>query len=363
MVHAVCPLCGRFVESLVGGLCPQCYRANHPLIQLKKEIVIQRCRICGAYKYGDSGWTQEVEVLEEEIRRKANRFLVFGGRVTEVVLRVRPEDRILEVKVKGVAHGLEDEPYWENLTAPLKLRETVCDGCMRHLAKRAAATVQVRAEGRELTGEERRAVQEALAALAKSKGLRTSQVPIEVEEVPHGVDVHFATHAAAREFVRILSEKVFFDVLETSKLVGITRSGREKHKQTLRLLLPKFKKGDVIELKGNLYLVEDIRASKLILLDLERAEKTTIPLTRSTLNAISVHTAGEELEHGVVISRSENLIYVMSMRDNSLLEVEARGPKAARLVPGSRVSLLRREGIVYLVTFEGEPSSSRSSVG
>lgn len=322
--------------------------------------MIQQCRICGAYKHGNSGWTQDVEVLEGDIKRRLSHFLAFSGRVAEVILRVRPEDRVLEVRAKGVAHGLESEPYWESLELPLKLRLAVCDGCMKHLAKRSNATVQIRADGRELTGEERRVVQEALTTLMKSKGLQTSKVPIKVEDVPHGVDVHFATYAAAREFVRILSEKIFFDVLETSKLVGVTRSGREKHKQTLRLLLPRFKKGDVVEVRGRLYLVEDIRAPKLILLDLERDERMTIPLTRSNVSAINVYAASEELERGVVISESENVVYVMSARDNSLLEVEARGLRAARLAPGCRVSLLRLEGRVYLVACESEPGKLAS---
>lgn len=356
MVRAVCPLCGRAVDRLIDGLCPQCYRANHPLIQQKREIALQRCRICGAYRHGNSAWIQEVKALEEEMKRRINSFLVFKGRVNEIQLRVRPDRRILEIRVTGLAHGLQDEPHSEDYTIPIKLRETICDTCMKHVAKRSIATVQIRADARELTKEERNNVEEVLATLLKdSRKSQTDRVPIKVEEAPHGIDIHFATYAAAREFVRLLSERMFFDVLETSKIIGITHSGREKHKQTIRLLLPKFKKGDVVELKEHLYLVEDIRASKAILLDLEKSTKITIPLSRSSLENINIYATSEDLEHGIIISRYENIVHVMSTADDTILEVEVKDLNAANLAPGCSVMILKRGERVYLISRESKP--------
>lgn len=359
MHRVLCPVCGRETDALVEGLCPQCFRARHPLIQKKKELTIQHCRVCGAYRFGNSAWIQETSALEEELRKRMETFLVLGGRISEAHFKLHPRSRVLEVRVRGVAFGLQGEPYWESYTLPFRLLETLCDSCVRHRARKTAAVVQIRAEDRDLTVGERRAVQEVLLNLSEeSRGATLDWIPIKVENVPHGVDVHFTSYDAARGFVKLLSEKIFFNVLETNKLIGVTHSGRRKHLQTIRLLLPKFKRGDVIQLKGELYFVEDIRASKAILLDVKKLDRATIPLSRSTLSKITVYAPGDTLEQGIILSRYGNTVQVMSVLSNNVFEVE--GQTLENITPGNRVLLLRIGERVFLIPASNGEKSSQS---
>ena len=350
MVRAVCPLCGNSTDILIEGLCPNCFREKHPLASQKREVRLQRCRVCGAYKLGGSPWIRDPGALEEELKRRAKTFLSFNGRVIETRMHLRLHEGVLEVEVRGIAHGLASEPYWERLLIPLRVQETVCDSCFRHLAKGAAAIVQIRAMGRELTKSEREAIEEALSELARG-GRETSadRLPLKVEERSHGLDIHFATYAAAREFTKLLAGRLYFDLLETSKLVGVSRSGREKHKHTLRLLLPGFKEGDVVEYEGQPCVVDGIRSGKALLTRLADRGRLSIPLTRSTIAQIRVLAAHETLERAVVVSRYGETVHVMDPLSNTLVEIYVRDP-GMQLAPGQSVTLYRHGDSIYLVS-------------
>jgi NMD protein affecting ribosome stability and mRNA decay len=139
-------------------------------------------------------------------------------------------------------------------------------------------------------------------------------------------------------------------VLETSKLIGVTSSGREKRRLTIRLLLPSFKRGDVVDIEGKLYLVDSVISGKIIVRDLETFEKSSLPLSRLNLNNVRVYASRENLEEGVIVSNDGASIYVLLPSSGDMLEVSVKhGKQAAMFTPGSKVSILRKAGEIILV--------------
>jgi len=349
MVCTVCPSCGRETDALVGGLCPDCFRANHPLVVQRKEIKIEECRICGALRLGGSKWLRNLGRFEEEVLRRISTFADVRGEVQELSLNL--ERGVLRLKVLGKADEELPESYVEVHELRFRISRTICESCFGYVSKRKSAIVQIRARGRELTQEERKIIKNALSALSShstSRGLE--YVPVEVKEEAFGMDIYFSSSTAANEFVRVLSGRLHFDVLETSKLIGVTNSGKEKHRLTIRLLLPPFKRGDLVDIGGKLFLVDSIASGKIIVRDLVTFERNSLPLSRLNLNTLRVQASSEDLEEGFVISNDGTSIYVMTASNREVLEIPVRNDRqAALLAPGSRVGILRRAGETIVV--------------
>lgn len=349
MARVACPSCGRVTDVLVEGLCPDCFRALHPLVVQKREIKLEECRVCGAFRLGGSRWIRNLEELEREVLRKLSSFVEVKGGVQELSLSL--ERGVLKLKVLGKAHEALPSNYVEVHELRFKISRTICDSCLGYVSKRKTAIVQVRAKGRMLTQDEIAVIKNALSTLSSlsaSKGL--NYMPVEVKEEPFGMDIYFSSSTVASEFVRRLSGKLYFDVLETSKLIGVTSSGREKHRLTIRLLLPSFKRGDIVGIEGKLYLVDSVISGKIIVRDLETFEKGSLPLSRLNLNNVRVYASRENLEEGVVVSNDGASIYVMLPSSGDVLEVSVKhGKQAAMFTPGSKVSILRKAGEIILV--------------
>uniref|UniRef100_A0A7C4FEE1 Nmd3 N-terminal domain-containing protein n=1 Tax=Thermofilum pendens TaxID=2269 RepID=A0A7C4FEE1_THEPE len=348
MARVVCPLCGEVTDVLVEGLCPNCFRALHPLVVQKREIRLEKCRVCGAFRLSGSRWSRDPEELEKEMLRKLSSFAEVKGEVRELSLNL--EKGILRLKVLGKAHEALPSNYVEVHELRLKVSRAICETCLGYVSKKKTAIVQVRANGRELTPDEVVVIKNTLnklSSLSASRG--PDYAPVEVKEEPFGMDIYFSSSAVASEFVRMLSGKLHFDILETSKLIGVTSSGREKRRLTIRLLLPSFKRGDIVSIGDRLFLIDSIASGKIIVRDLETFEKSSLPLSRLNLSNIRVHVSKENLEEGVVVSNDGTSIYVMPS-SGEILEVSIRHEKQAALfTPGGRVGILRRSGKIILV--------------
>jgi len=319
------------------------------LLVQKKEIRLEECRVCGAFRLGGSKWIRDAGKLEEEILRRLTSFAEIRGVVQELTLNL--ERNTIKLTVLGKAHEALPESYVEAHELRFKISKTICDSCLGYVSRRKTAIVQIRARGRELTRDERTVIKNTLnvlSARSASKGL--DHVPVEVKEEPFGMDIYFSSSAVANEFVRMLSGRLHFDVLETSKLIGVTNSGREKHRLTIRLLLPPFKRGDIVNIDGKLFLVDGIASGKIIVRDLITFEKNTLPLSRLNLNNVHVHASKEDLEEGIVVSNDGISVYVITSSSREMLEISIKhGRQAALFTPGSRVGILRKTDEIILV--------------
>jgi nonsense-mediated mRNA decay protein 3 len=144
---------------------------------------------------------------------------------------------------------VRETPLEESVVVPVKISRGTCDRCGRIAGGYYNAIVQVRADGRTPTPEERnRAVEIAEAYIAdrESAGDRNAFIT-EIEEVDDGVDVRISTtqmgQGAATRIVRELGGSVE----NYPTLVTEDGDGNEVYRVTYAVRLPEFTPGDVID--------------------------------------------------------------------------------------------------------------------
>jgi nonsense-mediated mRNA decay protein 3 len=317
-----CPVCGRGTELLIEGLCPECFVKHHPMIELKKASVdIKICKKCGRLGY-KKVWSDSEEELVNVLMKDLKYLVKPTGEIRSILLKPFLRRGFLQLTVVGKAHPALMQDYQEGYEIPVKLLYTICDACLGKISRSKRAIVQVRADKRELTVQEKNTVVEVLkrTGTIKNKGIDLS--PWEVKEEAGGIDLYFSSIRAAREFISTLSNKIYFDVLETGKKLGVDSSGQEKIQVTFRLLLPEFCKGDIIMYKGRYYLVKEMDSKNVHLLNLDSFVTETQKLLKSFVSQTSTVARFSEIRKGIIIAIENEKVYVMDS-DYRIHEVRA----------------------------------------
>lgn len=224
------------------GLCADDFARKHTLVRAPETIDVVRCAHCGALKTNGSWVEADLEdVLLDLIAANAER----DPRVERVRytcdLRTQ-DDRIHAVTVKATCRVGD----WDLLTSfhtTLRVHGGVCPTCTRRKGGYFVGTVQVRAEGREVTKEERRRVRE-LASRADARGASEEFVS-RIEEVRGGLDVLTSTNPLAKRLAKELA-KEFQGTVGSSATLHTKREGRDAYRATYVVRLPGFQEGDVL---------------------------------------------------------------------------------------------------------------------
>ncbi len=327
-----CPVCGRRVDTLIDGLCPECYAASHPLIsEPPSRIEGMICRNCGAYRVGKV-WKNPKSSIPEDALLEAVESLVkrsFESKRVRVesfeVERLRQKKGAFHVytivKVRGAPYPGVPE-YSDTYRVLVDIGLGICPACRDVTIGKEKAIVQVRARGRELSLTEKNAVKEAInevvaALYAKDR----AAIPVEVEETERGIDVKFASKKAAKALVDRLRRMFPAELLSTHKDMGVDPSGRKKTKVTYRLLIQPCRPGDIVEVGSSLYYVESVKESFVKVLAIPGYKETKLSVKR--LHRVKVVVPREMLKPALVISRRGNTLQVMYMTDYTTEEIEA----------------------------------------
>ncbi|MEZ0344980.1 MAG: NMD3-related protein [Infirmifilum sp.] len=351
-----CPVCGRTVERLVNGLCEECYRREHPLLELKTDHVeLEVCRICGSLRFKKGKWVSSRDEAAEELRRMFPRLARSQGQIRYVKVELPSSLSLVVFKVTGRASPELQQDYTEEYTLKVSVKKTICNVCLGHVSKKKNAIIQIRAQGRKLEQTELnnvvKLVEDSVSEVSMKDPLA---VPVEVEEKPEGLDLYFSEYTAARKIAEALQRRVYMEVLETSKHIGVDESGHGKFKRTIRLLLPGFVQGDVVTLGGSFYYVARLTRRYVELLDLERYTTTRLPLNHETTSKISVVAHEKDLPEGLVVSKSGSFIQVLELGSYRTIEAYFSLESAVdRLLGSERVKLFFHGEKTYLIPLPG----------
>lgn len=346
LLSRVCPLCGKETKTLYGGLCEDCYRRLHPLVELPRSLDVTLCRVCGAYKQGSS-WLKprSEDPLHEAVGEAITRAIKTHYRIENVTIAKIERGRV-SVLVKGSAiEGLQ--AYEEEYSVELRVHWSTCNDCVLSRSKREVARVQVRAKNRDLTATEvavaKRAVEQAL-----SSRWRGSLDLVDVIEKPHALDFVFSSLPSAKLAVDALRRELPVTVYRTQKSSGVDTSGRRTAKVTFRLLLPEFRVGDTIEFRGKLYCVTRLSGEGVWAFDLSRSEEVKLGKSKELVEGGRVVLKREEAEPVVVASLKRGNLEVVPLRGGRSLSLNAEHVPP-QLREGGQAFLLLIEGKYYVL--------------
>lgn len=353
MSERFCYRCG-ISESeggpLIDGLCQVCYRKENPVLLIEDEINTELCQNCGSYKKRGVWVDPKSYELEELIFEVAENALLeeledsFSNKIREYEV-VPPEDLdeiedlpvgraavsfepadfhieyfpaiiVYEVRIKAKTHELQRELHDERKRVTVYVRQTVCPRCQKFLGGYFEAILQVRAEDRPLTEEERKAigklVEEKVDEIMRRDRMGFIQDTIEKEE---GLDFYMGSTSSARKIAQAIKERFGGTISEAYELVGMDRqTSREVYRTSVSVRIPKFRRGDIVaDRKGNVYEVERVDGKGLTLRNLENWESEHFDWKTAKREAI------DTVEH----EESEAMVTSMSPREVQLMDMES----------------------------------------
>ncbi len=359
MGERFCYRCGISEEEggpLIEGLCQVCYRKENPVLLIGDEINTELCQNCGSYKKRGVWVDPRSYELEELIFEVAENALLeeledsFSEKIREYEI-VSPEELeeiedlpvgravvsfelldfhiehfpaiiVYEVRVKAKTHELQRELHDERKKVTVYVRQTVCPRCQKFLGGYFEAILQVRAEGRPLSEDERKAigklVEEKVDEIMRKDRMGFIQDTIEKEE---GLDFYMGSTSSARKIAQAIRERFGGTISEAYELVGLDRqTSREVYRTSVSVRLPKFRKGDIVtDRRGNVYEVERVDGKGLTLKNLENWESEH--LDWKTAKREKVDTVEHEESEAMVTSIGRDEVQMMDMESYETYEL------------------------------------------
>ena len=341
---------------LIDGLCQICYLKENPVLLIPDEVNTELCQNCGSYKrrgvwvdpksYELKELIFEVaenallEVIEDSFSEKIGEYevvppeefeeigdlplgrAVVSFKVVDFHIEYFPAIITYEVRVKARTHELQRMLHDEVRHVTVYVRQTVCPRCQKFLGGYFEAILQVRAEGRPLSEEERKAigklVEEKVDEIMRKDRMGFIQDTIEKEE---GLDFYMGSTSSARKIAQAIRERFGGTISEAYELVGLDRqTSREVYRTSVSVRIPKFRRGDIVaDGRGNVYEVERVDGKGLTLKNLENWKSEH--LDWKTAKRERVDTVEHEESEAMVTSVTPGEVQLMDMESYETYEL------------------------------------------
>ena len=239
------------------GVCASCFAKKHPLVQPPTNVDVPRCQQCGSFHFR-SGWSRvDLDVAIPQLLREQVRALPPFEHVifTHVAREEDANNYFLTVKASG---RFEDLRQVQDFHARLRIKPSVCDTCQKQAGRYFEGILQVRAEDRDLTPGELRAVRTLVLSRVDRRREEGGDFVSRTEEIHGGIDFYVSTNALGTRLAKEVADAFGGTVSSSPKLYG-QREGKELYRVTSLVRLPAFQKGEVVRHKDTLSEVLTLR--------------------------------------------------------------------------------------------------------
>jgi len=280
---APCYLCGK--EAVVDGLCNSCYDEQHPLMEVSTPIPLLACKKCGSVKV-PGGWkkiyignmnadelaeTQIDIVLEQELK------LLYKD-ITLTLEEVNKLDRVTHLMVTATGKSHESIPvHDEEYPVEIRFRYGTCDTCGMMSGGYYEAILQMRADGREISDDEKKDLTKRVTetTIARYKTDDKAFVTL-IDDNKFGIDYYIGSERLAKDLADDFEGRYIAERKENYSLVGEDKTGKKKYRVTILIRLPRFSIGDFILVSEQPCQVLAMGNSNLTCYNLIRRERFTI---------------------------------------------------------------------------------------
>ena len=341
MIHeSVCPRCG---EPSPLGLCDRCRLGMAVLLQTPDAVEVTACPVCGSHLVRGR-WQKADKPIEDlisdavagEIRVHQD---LLDPEISISVNKKNPTQYRVTVTLSG---EFGEIPAEEERTVAATVRRPTCERCSRMAGRYYEATVQVRGSAGAPAPEEVeecRNIAERATETSFERGDRLSFIQ-ETKVVKGGIDLVVGSTQQGRSIARAIHDRFGGSSRESYKLVG-AKDGKNIHRTSILVRLPRLKAGDLIRARGAFLEVRGFEGKRTA--------------CRSLLDGNRVYLSNEEAEDVLVVgNRSSAERGVVVAADRNVLEF--LDPVSYRTVSASRPALLTA-GVgdeVEFLRFRGE---------
>ncbi len=242
-----CVECG--AEGVVyQGVCAACFAKKHPVVEPPAFLDVPRCQTCGAFHFR-SGWSRvDLDAATTTLLRERVHALPPFEHVAFSHSTRQEDANNHYLTVRALGH-FEDLRQAQEFHVRLRIKPSVCDTCAKQAGRYFEGILQVRAEDRDLTPAEMRAVRTLVLSRVERGRDEAGDFVSRTDEIHGGLDFYVSTNALGSRLAREIAEAFGGTVTASPKLFG-QRQGKEIYRVTSLVRLPAFRVGDVVRHKS-----------------------------------------------------------------------------------------------------------------
>ncbi len=251
-----CVECGA-EGSVYQGICAACFAKKHAVVEPPPNLDVPRCARCGAFRFR-SGWSRAdldgaiVQLLRERVPALPP---FEHATFTHVAREEDPNNYLLTVKAVG---RFEDLRQVQDFHVRLRIKPSVCDTCAKQDGRYFEGILQVRAEDRDLTPQEMRAVRTLVLSRVDRGRDETGDFVSRTEEIHGGLDFYVSSNALGTRLAREVADAFGGVTSASPKLYG-QRQGKEVYRVTTLVRLPAYRVGEVVRHRDRVAEVVSLR--------------------------------------------------------------------------------------------------------
>ncbi|MEJ5292024.1 MAG: NMD3-related protein [Candidatus Methanosuratincola sp.] len=321
-----CAKCGAESSFYIRGLCGNCYWKEVDM-EMPSDLSVTMCPECRSYLQGKR-WIERSGASDNDLavaaaeagflrQMKLPEGITLEGTSGEILDRDDndlPRAMILNLKLKEKATRAE-----HTTSVLVSIDYETCGACTRYSRKEHEAVVQIRADGRELDGDDQKHVEQTINEICRRGAERKRAGIVEVKEKEGGYDMKFTTLATARVFAKRLREDYGASVQESPKLVGVDRrTGGRVYKNTISIKMPRLRAGDLVSLRDNVYLLTGFDRGRAVIKDMRSREHRTLSLDEY---AALEKLTDDEVKRVRLDGRTSNHADFYDLKDANFIEV------------------------------------------
>jgi len=145
---------------------------------------------------------------------------------------------LVEVHASGKVHEAQGKPIVDSAQVIVAVKPTTCAVCSLMHAGHYEAILQVRGE-KKIPADKLDKIRRALMSYADKMMKDDRKIFIsKIEEKPEGLDFYLSSISLARSMAYILKNNFKAKVIETAKLIGQDRGGKQKFRVSVLARLP-----------------------------------------------------------------------------------------------------------------------------
>lgn len=278
-----CYLCG--AAAIIDGLCASCYNKDHPLIEVSSPVAILSCKRCGSVKV-PGGWKKitEEDLASEELAMSQMEIILkdkiktLANGVTISLEEVKKLDRVSQLIV--VASGQSHEklpPHDEEYPVEIRFSYGTCETCGMLSGGYYEAILQIRAENRLLTDEEKDRITQKVREMTVARYKMDDKAFISTSrDDKYGLDFYIGSEHLCKYIADEFEMQYLAERKENYSLVGEDKTGNRKYRITILIKLPQFSIGDFVFVENEPCQIINMGRNSLTCFGLKRRERFSI---------------------------------------------------------------------------------------
>ncbi len=330
-----CYQCGK--PAVLDGLCVDCYDKEHPLIEVKSPLTLLSCRRCGSVKI-PSGWKKlppEVDESEDLWPHQVDILLdteikPFVPGIDVAIEEENRLDRVLHIILRVIGKSHETlPPHEEQYNVEVRFSYGTCDTCGMQSGGYYEATLQIRADGRQLTEEEEEDIVRIVTEMTVAEyGADEKAFVTKVSTDKYGINFQLGSEHLCRSIADVLESRYLAQRKQNYKLVGQDKGGKDKFRITILIRLNRFGIGDFVKILDNPCQIMAMNKSGLSCYDLVQRQQFTINQKSSKWRTVEYLASRDDRRefmvtthvYGQPVQLMDSVTFEITEIDESLLD-------------------------------------------